>query len=109
MPKMNVSNFTRIPSEIPLVDLTEDKDKKGNKNLKMINNNQKKNGEVQLYAYYRYPNKNFPGGREQFSLFHSINSNKIYISGGLKVKMNRNSIWSLNMEKLEWNKVQQNE
>ena len=109
MPKMNVSNFTRIPSEIPLVDLTEDKDKKGNKNLKIINNNQKKNGEVQLYAYYRYPNKNFPGGREQFSLFHSINSNKIYISGGLKVKMNRNSIWSLNMEKLEWNKVQQNE
>ena len=109
MPKMHISNSMRIPLEIPLVDLTEDKDKKGNRGMKIMINDQKKNGEVQLYAYYRYPNKNFPGGREQFSLFFSNNTNKIYICGGLKVNMNRNSIWCLNMEKLEWNKVQQNE
>ena len=109
MPKIHISNFSRVPFEIPLVDLTEDKDKKGNRGMKVMINDQKKNGEVQLYAYYRYPNKNFPGGREQFSLFFSNNTNKIYICGGLKVNMNRNSIWCLNMEKLEWNKVQQNE
>jgi hypothetical protein len=28
MPKIHVSNFSRIPLDIPLVDLTEDKDKK---------------------------------------------------------------------------------
>ena len=108
MPKIHISNFSRVPFEIPLVDLTEDKDKKGFQGFKNFSKKQKKEGSVELYAYYRYPNKNFPEGREQFSLFFS-NNNKIYICGGLAVKMSLMSIWCLNMEKLEWNKVPQNE
>ena len=108
MPKIHVSNFSRVPLDIPLVDLTEDKDKKGFQGFKHISNKQKKEDSVQLYAYYRYPNKNFPEGREQFSLFYS-NNNRIYICGGLAVKMKLMTIWCLNMDKLEWNKVQQND
>ena len=109
MPKIHISNFSRIPFEIPLVDLTEDKDKKAFPTFKNITKKIKKEGFVQLYAYYRYPNRNFPEGREQFSIFFSNNNNKIYICGGLTVKMTAMSIWSLNMEKLEWYKVPQKE
>ena len=108
MPKIHISNFSRVPIEIPLVDLTEDKDKKSFPEFKNITNKQKKGGSVRLYAYYRYPNKNFPEGREQFSLFLS-NNNRIYICGGLAVKMSLMTIWCLNMDNLEWNKVQQND
>ena len=108
MPKIHISNFTRIPLEIPLVDLTEDKDKKEFQAINDITKKQQKEGTVQLYSYYRYPNKNFPEGREQFSLF-VYNNNRIYICGGLAVKMNYMSIWCLNMDKLEWTKIKQNE
>ena len=37
------------------------------------------------------------------------NNNRIYITGCLAVKMTAMSIWSLNMEKLEWYKIQQKE
>ena len=57
MPKIHISNFTRIPFEIPLVDLTEDKDKKGLQTFKNISKKQNE-GTLQLYAYYRYPNRN---------------------------------------------------
>ena len=107
MPKIHISNFTRVPFEIPLVDLTEEKDKKGFQSFNNISKKQNKEG-VQLYAYFRYPNKNFPEGREQFSLFVS-NNNRIYICGGLTVKMTAMTIWHLNMEKLEWSKIPQNE
>ena len=66
MPKIHISNFTRIPFEIPLVDLTEDKDKKVLPTFKNLTKKLKKEGNVQLYAYYRYANRNFPEGREQF-------------------------------------------
>ena len=107
MPKIHISNFTRIPFEIPLVDLTEDKDKKGLQTFKNISKKQNE-GTLQLYAYYRYPNRNFPEGREQFSIFF-YNNNRIYICGGLTVKMGIMPIWYLNMDKLEWNKVPQKE
>jgi len=107
MPKIHISNFTRIPFEIPLVDLTEDKDKKGLQTFKNISKKQNE-GTLQLYAYYRYPNRNFPEGREQFSIFF-YNNNRIYICGGLTVKMGIMPIWYLNMDKLEWNKVHQKE
>ena len=107
MPKIHISNFTRIPFEIPLVDLTEDKDKKGLQTFKNISKKQNE-GTLQLYAYYRYPNRNFPEGREQFSIFF-YNNNRIYICGGLTVKMGIMTIWYLNMDKLEWNKVPQKE
>ena len=108
MPKIHISNFTRIPIEIPLVDLTEEKDKKEFHALNDISNKDKKEGTVRLYSYYRYPNKNFPEGREQFSIFF-YNNNRVYISGGLAVKMTYMPIWCLNMDKLEWNKINQNE
>ena len=109
MPKIHISNFTRIPFDIPLVDLTEDKDKKKYQVFKSMSNKQKKEGSLRLYSYYRYPNKNFPEGREQFSLFFNNNNNRVYICGGLTVKMSSMAIWYLNVDKLEWNKVNQNE
>ena len=52
MPKIHISNFSRVPFDIPLVDLTDEKDKKGFQGFKDISNKQKKEGSVQLYAYY---------------------------------------------------------
>ena len=36
-----------------------------------------------LFTYYKYPNKNFPEGREQFSLYSK--GNEIIISGGIAI------------------------
>ena len=87
--------------DIPVVDLTEEKDKKEIKILPTLNH---KDG-LRLFTYYRYPNKNFPEGREQFSLY--TKDKEITICGGLSVYNKGLSIWTLNFEKLEWTKMQQ--
>ena len=104
MPKIHISKSSRIPFDIPIVDLTEDKDKKGFSPLPNLNINKKKKGKLQLFAYYKYPNKNFPEGREQFSIFLK-NNNKLYICGGLTVNITGMIIWCLNLENLEWSKI----
>ena len=104
MPKIHISKSSRIPFDIPIVDLTEDKDKKGFSPLPNLTTNQKKKGKLQLFAYYKYPNKNFPEGREQFSIFLK-NNNKLYICGGLTVNITGMIIWCLNLENLEWSKI----
>ena len=109
MPKIHVSKFSRVPFDIPVVDLTEDKDKKELSSLPNLVQNQKKKGKLQLFAYYRYPNKNiFPEGREQFSVFLK-NNNNLYICGGLTVNITGMIIWCLDLEKLEYNKIIQKE
>ena len=87
--------------DIPVIDLTDKKDKhKENIGLMHI---LPQNGILRLFTYYKYPNKNFPEGREQFSLFSK--GNEILISGGITINMKTLTIWSLNLEKLEWDKI----
>ena len=87
--------------DIPVIDLTEKKDK--NKESIGIMHILPQNGILKLFTYYKYPNKNFPEGREQFSLFSK--GNEILISGGITMNMKTLAIWNLNLEKLEWNKI----
>ena len=84
--------------DIPVIDLTEKKDK--NMGIMHI---LPQNGIVKLFTYYKYPNKNFPEGREQFSLFSR--GSDIIISGGITINMKTLTIWNLNLEKLEWKKI----
>ena len=84
--------------DIPVIDLTEKKDK--NMGIMHI---LPQNGIVKLFTYYKYPNKNFPEGREQFSLFSR--GSEIIISGGITINMKTLTIWNLNLEKLEWKKI----
>ena len=87
--------------DIPVVDLTEEKDKKEMNMLPTLNHNE----GLKLFTYYRYPNKNFPEGREQFSIY--TKDKEITICGGLSVSNQGLSIWTLNVEKLEWTKMKQ--
>ena len=100
-PGSNKDNF-----EIPVVDMIEEKDKekKDQDNLLPLIPHM---GSLRLFAYYRYPNRNFPEGKEQFSIFLREKEKQIIISGGLSANMKGMSIWSLDLEKLEWNKVPQ--
>ena len=100
-PGSNKDNF-----DIPVVDMIEEKDKekKDEDELLPIIPHV---GTLRLFAYYRYPNRNFPEGKEQFSIFLKDKDKQIIISGGLSAYMKGMTIWSLDLEKLEWNKVPQ--
>ena len=100
MPKVSVGQSTSIGFEIPVVDLTDKKVKDITPNIPII----PQTGNLKLLAYYKYPNKNFPEGREQFSLF--MRNNEIIISGGISTNMRSLAIWSLNLAKLEWVKYE---
>ena len=101
-PGSNKDNF-----DIPVVDMIEEKDKekKENENLLPLIPHM---GTLRLFSYYRYPNRNFPEGKEQFSIFLKEKEKQIIICGGLSAFMKGMSIWSLDLEKLEWNKITQN-
>jgi len=101
MPKISVGS-SNVGFDIPVVDLTDKKSKDISTALPHI----PQSGNLKLLAYYKYPNKNFPEGREQFSVF--LRTNEIFISGGISSNMKSLSIWSLNLEKLEWKKLQTN-
>ena len=104
MPNLQVSSGSNKDNfDIPVVVLTEEKDKKEEQPalLPILPHN----GNLRLFCYYRYPNKNFPEGKEQFSI--SLRDKEIIICGGLSAFMKGMSIWSLNLEKLEWSKIPQ--
>ena len=106
MPNMHITEPpTKDNFEIPLVDMIEDKDKenKDKEILPIIPHI----GALRLFAYYRYPNRNFPEGKEQFSIFLKEKEKKVIICGGLSANIKGMTIWSLDLEKLEWNKVPQ--
>ena len=108
MPKIHISKSSKIPFEIPVVDMTEEKDKKDFSSLPNLSKSQN-NGSLKLFAYYRYPNKNFPEGREQFSIFYDFKDIKLYICGGLSISSSGLINWCLDLEKLEWEKIPQKE
>ena len=101
MPKVKVfDSLSKIPDEIPVINLI----KADNKNEdESPSETQKKEEEIKLFSYYKYSPKNFPEGKEQFSLCSK--GKYLYLSGGLSIKMKQMSIWLLNMETLEWNKL----
>ena len=103
MPNLHVTGQSSKDNfDIPVVDLTEEKDKKDDEaSLPILPHT----GNLRLFCYYRYPNKNFPEGKEQFSIF--LRDKEIFICGGLSVFMKGMGIWSLNLEKLEWTKIPQ--
>ena len=103
MPKISIGDSTSGGFDIPVVDLTDKKQKDVTPNLPHI----PQNGILKLLGYYKYPNKNFPEGREQFSLF--LKNNEIVISGGISSSMKSLIIWSLNLDKLEWVKIKTNQ
>lgn len=61
------------------------------------------NENMKLFGHYKYPNKAFPEGREQFSL--SLFNTDLYLLGGIGSSNKANSIWSLEVESLEWKKI----
>ena len=106
MPNMHVSgSSTKDNFDIPVVDLTEEKDKKEESNISTSLPILPHSGQLRLFCYYRYPNKNFPEGKEQFSIF--LRDKEMIICGGLSAFMKGMGIWSLNLEKLEWAKILQ--
>ncbi len=100
MPKIRVAKIPpKINVEIPVVDMTMDKKKKDETVLPPIPGQE----QLKLFSYYRYPNRNFPEGREQFSL--GLRGADIVLSGGMSAQMKQMSIWQLNVESLEWKKI----
>ena len=101
MPSIHVTGSSNKDNfDIPVVDLTEEKDKKDElASLPILPHS----GKLRLFCYYRYPNKNFPEGKEQFSIY--LKDKEIVICGGLSAFMKGMGIWSLNLEKLEWTKI----
>ena len=63
--------------------------------------------EIRFYSFFKYPNKNFPEGREQFSITLK-DENELLLFGGITSVKNSNCIWNLNLESLEWKKISYN-
>ena len=98
MPKIKVTDLsTKIGEEITMINLVNNEEQNESNSEVPITK-----GELRLFSYFRYPKKNFPEGRSQFSL---CIKNNIIISGGLSSNMKTNQLWSLNAGKLHWNKI----
>ena len=98
MPKIKISDLSRkISDEIQMLNLVKNDEHENP--LPIIPTT----GETKLFSYFRYPYKNFPGGRQQFSL--CIKEKNVLMSGGTSTNMNQMDIWSLNIENLEWQKI----
>ena len=81
----------------------DEKETKDKKKPKLFEGIKQKPFEYKLYSFFKYPNKNFPEGREQFSI--SLYNNRILLFGGMSSTIKSTIIWSLNLESLEWTKI----
>ena len=95
--KMSTIN-TKVADFIPMIHLVEN-EKKAENALPPIPSN----ADLRLFSYFKYPEKNFPEGREQFSV--CIKGRHIYLSGGLSTNMKEMNFWSLNIKNIEWKKI----
>ena len=68
-----------------------------------INLNHRKTDYSKMLSYHKYPNRNFPEGREQFSI--SLYENDLLLYGGMSSTIKSTVIWSLNLESLEWSRI----
>ena len=99
MPKVKMSTInSNLINEIPVVNLVENEKKEQN-SLPSIPSN----GNLRLFSYFKYPEKNFPEGREQPSI--CSNGRYIYLSGGLSTNMKEMNFWSLNIKNIECIKI----
>ena len=99
MPKIKISSINSKSIEyIPMINLVENEKKEENV-LPPIPTS----GEFRLFSYFKYPEKNFPEGREQFSI--CIKGRHILLSGGVCTNMKDMSFWSLNIKNIEWTKI----
>ena len=99
MPKVHITDILlKEPTNIPVINLAKKK-----KSLNILSILEKNKKDLKLFSYYKYPLKNFPEGREQFSVCRQ--DNDIIISGGISTNMKTLSIWRLNIPLLEWKKI----
>ena len=98
MPKIKISTInSKLVEYIPMI-IVENEKKEG-QSLPPIPHS----GEFRLFSYFKYPEKNFPEGREQFSI--CIKGRNILLSGGVCTNMKEMVFWSLNMKNIEWKKI----
>ena len=99
MPKVHITDILlKEPNNIPVINIS--KKKKSVNVLSLIEKNKK---DLKLFSYYKYPLKNFPEGREQFSICRQ--DNDIIITGGISTNMKILTLWRLNISLLEWKKI----
>ena len=99
MPKVHITDILlKEPSNIPLINIAKKK-----KSVNILSYLEKAKKDLKFFSYYKYPVKNFPEGREQFSICRQ--DNDIIIAGGISTKMKTLAIWRLNLTTLEWNQV----
>ena len=99
MPKVHITDIlSKEPSNIPLINIAKKK-----KSVNILSYLEKAKKDLKFFSYYKYPVKNFPEGREQFSICRQ--DNDIIITGGISTKMKTLAIWRLNLTTLEWKKV----
>ena len=99
MPKVHITDILlKEPSNIPLINIAKKK-----KSVNILSYLEKAKKDLKFFSYYKYPVKNFPEGREQYSICRQ--DNDIIITGGISTKMKTLAIWRLNLTTLEWKKV----
>ena len=59
--------------------------------------------DLKLFSFFKYSEKNFPEGRQQFALCKK--GNNIILSGGLSSNMKEMDFWVLNLKRMEWKKI----
>lgn len=101
MPKIRITSLLpKFSNSIPVIDQTDDKKKRESMLNFVEHTNSSKN---KLFAYYRYPNKNFPETREQFSMV--LHRGNVILVGGMCSVMQTTFIWSLDVINLTWKRV----
>jgi hypothetical protein len=101
MPKIKIFNSSsKMRADIPVINLINENYKNEEDSFPKLN---RIDEELELFSFFIYPSKNFPEGKEQFSLCSK--GKYLYLSGGLSTNMKQLPIWLLNMETLEWNKL----
>ena len=104
MPKIRITMIhPKILNKIPLIMKNQYQKNKNFQNFQKKEDLNLQQYENKLFAYYRYPNKNFPECREQFTL--NLNHNFLYLIGGMCTTMKNISIWKLNIDSMIWQKL----
>ena len=106
MPKIHITDLLFKDTLNISLNKIPNKKKDININLNLPSLQRKGQKDIKLFSYYKYPIKNYPEGREQFSI--CIKNSDIIITGGISSNMKYLSIYSLNLLKIEWEKISQN-
>ena len=98
MPKIKISSInSKLIEYIPMIIV--ENEKKEEESLPPIPHT----CDFRLFSYFKYPEKNFPEGREQFSI--CTKGRNILLSGGVCTNMKEMTFWHLNVKNIEWKKM----